>query len=133
VDKFVIMPNHVHGILVIHNRRSGAAGIGEIEDRTQSAAPQQSIDNQDSELHPYGRQPTNVAPGSLGAIVRAFKSSTAYRYSRMRFSSGAPLWQRNYYEHIIRNEAELERIRRYIQDNPSQWEIDRENPAQNLP
>jgi REP element-mobilizing transposase RayT len=48
----------------------------------------------------------------------------------MRFSSGAPLWQRNYYEHIIRNEAELERIRRYIQDNPSQWEIDRENPAE---
>jgi REP element-mobilizing transposase RayT len=149
LDEFVIMPNHVHGIIVIHDHPRGAAGAQQepraIEDNFRSTAPRQldprnsaaeSFDNPDSEqapLHLYGRQPTNVAPGSLGAIVRAFKSSTAYRYNRMRLSSGSPLWQRNYYEHIIRNEAELERIRRYIRDNPAQWEIDHENPNQNPP
>jgi putative transposase len=46
----------------------------------------------------------------------------------MRDASGTPIWQRNYYEHIVRNEAELTRIREYIVNNPLQWENDGENP-----
>ena len=66
--------------------------------------------------------------GSLGAIVGNFKSVTARRINRIRKTPGAPIWQRNYYEHIVRNETELNRIRQYIRLNPMKWELDRENP-----
>jgi putative transposase len=71
-----------------------------------------------------------VAGGAptLGDVVRAFKSLSAIRVNRLLTRSG-PLWQRNYYEHIIRDEDELNRIRDYITNNPMQWELDRENPA----
>jgi len=118
LDEFAIMPNHIHGIVVIHDRCRGAAGF--YEDHDPERVP----------LRPYRNSIANVIPGSLGAVVRAFKSSTTYRYHRMRFSSGSPLWQRNYHEHIIRDEAEWERICQYIRENPAQWENDRENPDQ---
>ena len=70
----------------------------------------------------------NVTPGSLGAIVRAFKSATTRRINQIRNTLGQPVWQRNYYEHIIRNEDELDLIRGYIVDNPLRWHLDRENP-----
>jgi hypothetical protein len=70
-----------------------------------------------------------VVPGSLGALVGAFKSATAKRINRLRGEPGAPLWQRTYYEHIIRNEADLTRIRQYIRDNPLQWDEDPDNPS----
>ncbi len=70
----------------------------------------------------------NVIPGSLGAIVRAFKSATTKRINTLNGTSGASVWQRNYYEHIIRNENEWEAIRAYIQNNPIQWDRDDENP-----
>ncbi|RKY87205.1 hypothetical protein DRQ11_06870, partial [candidate division KSB1 bacterium] len=66
--------------------------------------------------------------GSLGAIVGNFKSVTARRINRIRKTPGTPVWQRNYYEHIGRNETELARIREYIRLNPLKWELDRENP-----
>jgi REP element-mobilizing transposase RayT len=101
LDAFVLMPNHVHGIIVFN-------GVG-----AQHAAP----------------LPHNVTPGSLGAIVRSFKSAATKRINDGRGTPGAPIWQRNYYEHIVRNEDELHRIRQYIVNNPLQWALDRENPA----
>jgi len=71
-----------------------------------------------------------VVPGSLGAIVRAFKSATTRRINALNGTAGAPGWQRNYYEHIIRNESELDEIRAYMRNNPLQWELDHENPTQ---
>jgi REP element-mobilizing transposase RayT len=64
----------------------------------------------------------------LGAIVGNFKSVTTRRINRMRHSPGARVWQRNYYEHIIRDEDALERVREYILNNPARWDEDRENP-----
>ncbi|HSS49121.1 MAG TPA: transposase [Thermoanaerobaculia bacterium] len=93
LDAFVVMPNHVHGIL----------GLRELDP---ASAPR----------HP------------LGEVVRALKSFSARRINRRRESPGAPVWQRNYYERIIRDENELEGIRRYIADNPSHWAGDPENP-----
>jgi len=61
--------------------------------------------------------------------VGAFKSTTTRWVNGIRRTPGAPLWQRNYYEHVIRNESEWARIRQYIQSNPTQWEIDQENPG----
>lgn len=70
-----------------------------------------------------------VMPGSLGVIVRSFKSAVTKRINELRRTPGAPVWQRNYYERIIRNDRELSRIRQYIADNPMKWDLDRDNPA----
>lgn len=69
-----------------------------------------------------------MAPRSLGAIVGNFKSVTARRIHRIRHATETPVWQRNYYEHIVHDEEELRRIREYIRLNPLKWELDRENP-----
>jgi REP element-mobilizing transposase RayT len=58
-----------------------------------------------------------------------YKSIVTKHINTLRDTPGAPVWQRNYYEHIIRNDGELERIRRYILDNPANWSNDRQNPA----
>jgi len=73
--------------------------------------------------------PTGLSPGSLGAIIGNFKSVTTRRINRVRHSPGLRVWQRNYYERIIRNERELNAIRQYIHDNPARWDADEENPA----
>ncbi|EKD34841.1 MAG: hypothetical protein ACD_75C02165G0001, partial [uncultured bacterium] len=75
--------------------------------------------------------PKGPQPGSIGAIMAQFKSVVTKRINAMRGSAGAPVWQRNYYERVIRDENELSRARQYIVNNPMQWELalDRENPA----
>ncbi len=78
---------------------------------------------------PSPSSPHGPTPGSIGAIIGQFKSITTKRINALRGTPGAPVWQRNYYEHIIRNAAEWQRIRQYIQDNPARWEADGENPA----
>jgi putative transposase len=64
----------------------------------------------------------------LGAIVRSFKSSVTRHINEYRGTPGSKVWLRNYYEHIIRSESELDRIRAYIAENPARWAYDRENP-----
>jgi len=68
---------------------------------------------------------------TLGQIIRAFKSISAIQGNRILSRSGRPLWQRNYYEHVIRNDDELQRAHEYIVNNPMKWEFDRENPHRN--
>ena len=91
LDEFVIMPNHVHGIIMLMGAASGA--------------------------------PT------LGRVVRAFKSVSAVAANNALDRSGQPFWQRNYYEHVIRDEEELNAVRRYIRENPLKWSDDPDNPA----
>ena len=74
-------------------------------------------------------RPRGADPGSLGAIVGSFKSYAAYRINGLRGTLGAPVWQRNYYERVIRDDCELERAREYILDNPRKWAEDKHNPA----
>jgi REP element-mobilizing transposase RayT len=64
----------------------------------------------------------------LGSFIAGFKAAATKRINQIRQTPGAPVWQRNYYEHIVRDRASLERIRRYIADNPARWQSDRENP-----
>jgi putative transposase len=68
-------------------------------------------------------------PRSIGAIMAGFKAAVTKRINVRRGTPGVFVWQRNYHEHIIRNDAELARIQRYIQENPQQWSLDRENPT----
>jgi len=116
IDSYVIMPNHVHGIIVIMGR-----GTAEL------------FTDKDPEI--LRRAPTPIreqfgqpVPGSIPTIIRSYKSAVTYRVNLMRNSGSAQVWQRNYYEHVVRDEAELNHIRRYILNNPLQWEMDRENP-----
>jgi REP element-mobilizing transposase RayT len=109
-DEFVIMPNHLHCILFIVNKRRGVWQYTPTKESTNISTP--------------FRSPSKT----IGAIVRGFKSATTKRVNEIHKISGIPLWQRNYYEHIIRNEEDLNNIRTYIDENPTDWYYDKENP-----
>ena len=70
----------------------------------------------------------DVGGYSLSEIVRGFKTFSSRHINELCVTRGRKLWQRNYYEHIIRNEAELDHIRKYIINNPVRWEFDKNNP-----
>ena len=117
-DEFVAMPNHIHGIIIIVGATPrGCPSIGQ----------------------PRGVAPTDTAGNtetlSLGDMVHRFKTMTTKRYADgVKQNGWSPfpgrLWQRNYWEHIVRNEMELNRIREYIHTNPTQWESDRLNSGE---
>jgi hypothetical protein len=69
----------------------------------------------------------------LPKLIGRFKMLTSKQINEIRNTPGAKTWQRNYYEHIIRNDDDLYRIRKYIIDNPAKWHSDRENPAASTP
>jgi len=115
LDLFVVMPNHLHIIVVIH---SHDCGRGVLQYAPTSCAG--TTENQTSRL----RSPSQT----IGAIVRGFKSASTKRINELRKTPGAAVWQRNYFEHIIRDEESLHHIRQYIVENPLRWHLDRENP-----
>ncbi len=98
-DAFVVMPNHVHGILVLAHDAVNGRSTG-----------------------------TALSRHGLSEIVRAFKTFSSRRINDLRHGRGAPVWQRGFYEHVIRNERSLGRIRDYIESTPRRWALDRENP-----
>jgi putative transposase len=104
----VIMPNHIHGILVIQTRLTRP----DVQERD-------GTHSQRLGAHP---------PGSIPAIVRSFKAIVARRVRESGIGM-APLWQRGYYEHIIRTEEEFRKTWEYIRLNPARWHLDKENPA----
>jgi hypothetical protein len=75
----------------------------------------------------HSRAPVRRSARSLGSLIGGYKTIVTIRINQIRGSTGAPVWQRNYHDHIIRNEAELSRIREYIRNNPLRWDIDKEN------
>lgn len=105
LDAFVVMPNHVHGILFFEE--------SDLPVGAQHAAP-------------LRQDRMRVQPGSLGAIVRSYKSAVTRAINQIRNSTGQKLWQRNYYEHVIRDEPDLDEIRHYIGNNPTTWTNDSE-------
>jgi len=114
LDAFVVMPNHVHGIIVLLPDRPpvGAGFEGDRDAGYRTARKPAPI----RKRHP------------LSEIVRGFKTFSARRINAMHGTQGQPFWQRNYYERVIRNARELEATREYIANNPLHWELDRENP-----
>jgi len=112
---FMIMPNHMHGIIVITDGRGTA---GELND----------LDGEPSRRAPTREGFQKPVKGSVPTIIRSYKSAIAYRINLMRRTQGVPIWQRNYYEHIIRNERDLQNKTDYIEANPMLWDEDEENP-----
>ncbi|MEK7993957.1 MAG: transposase [Planctomycetota bacterium] len=112
-DESIVMPNHFHGIINVGAAPCGRPDIDESDERS--------------------GQPHRVAP-TLADLVNWFKTMTTNQYIHgVKREDWQPfdkkLWQRNYYEHIIRNEEELNRFRQYISDNPANWQTDEENPG----
>jgi putative transposase len=100
LDYYVVMPNHFHGIVIIESRDK--ASLVPTEERR------------------FGKP----VAGSLSTIIGSFKSAVTKRINELRKYKSTPIWQKNYYEHIIRNEMDLFYIRRYIELNPLKWELD---------
>jgi len=107
LDTFVIMPNHFHGIIVMTDDGRGTA----------PPCPY------------YTGQFGKPVAGSLPTIMRSYKSAVTKRINALRNTPSAPVWQRNYHEHVIRNETALSTIRTYIANNPLHWAADRYNPV----
>ena len=130
IDSIVVMPNHLHGIIVI-NKLTVAAPSG--KNGLNVGAPLVGALTYEGNFATGDRATTRVAP-TLGEIIGAFKSLTTLEYGRGVEAFAWPkfpgrLWQRNYYEHVIRKEDSMHRIRRYIEENPARWSVDHENPA----
>jgi putative transposase len=98
LDAFVVMPNHVHVIIMLYD--SVEAGL----------------------------KPAATTRHALPEVVRALKTFSSRRINAWRETPGISFWQRNYYEHVIRNDNDLDRIRGYIATNPPRWALDRDNP-----
>jgi putative transposase len=99
LNAFVVMPNHVHGIIML------------------------CCDSVEA-----GLKPAATIRHALPEVVRAFKTFSSRRINTWRQTPGTPVWQRNYYEHVIRSERDLEKIQEYVATNHLKWALDRENP-----
>ena len=97
LDAYIVMPNHIHGILLLNGRTDAT------EDPVSGPG---------------------MAAGSLGAILAQYKSFVTKCGQKLAAAAPRQIWQRNYYDHVIRSEASLEKIRRYIVENPARWEED---------
>ena len=107
LDEWVIMPNHLHAIVIMHANPTDEPGRGG------SLTAPTTIPK---------RKP-------LGRLIGAFKTVSAKRINESRGTPGGGVWQRDSFEHVIRDEEDLRRIREYIAQNPLSWEIDEENPG----
>jgi REP element-mobilizing transposase RayT len=106
LDIYQVMPNHFHAILFIR-----------------------PVTKERSHVGASGARPFRIKPKSLASLIAGFKSSTTSIIRKMSKDPNLKVWQRGYYEHVIRNEAELNAKREYILNNPLKWELDRNNPA----
>lgn len=104
LDAFVVMPNHLHAILSLSGGR-----VGHRPTPTREGAD-------------LGKS------GTLGAVISQFKSVTTKAIRKVAGSSELQIWQRYYYDHIVRDDSDLLRIQTYIKNNPLKWALDRENP-----
>ncbi len=106
LDQFVVMPNHIHGVIVLHKKSNGRAGL--------RPAPTTGCDG----------------CASLANLIGALKSFSSRQINKARGTLGIKVWQRNYFERVVRSGKELSAIQNYINENPSRWEWDRDrSPA----
>lgn len=120
LDGWVIMPDHMHGIVVITNHNADARAHGRVP------PPPQQYEFLPPPMPP--KPPHCIPPRkpqSISSFVAGFKSAATKRINILRDTPGTPVWQRNYHERIIRDESALNNIRRYIRMNPINWELDR--------
>jgi REP element-mobilizing transposase RayT len=122
LDEFVIMPNHIHGIIIINNRNDKDIRRG-VQLNAHPEPPEGVLSNA-----PTNDYYSKISPqkNTLSVIIRTYKAAVT-TLCRKKGVRGFR-WQRNYYEHVIRNDEDLYRTRKYIRENPLKWELDEENP-----
>lgn len=125
IDEFIIMPNHMHGIVIINGVTNGISNAGA---NGRSPLPRESENAIAAATSSNSHSPLQMKPKSISSFVSGFKSAVTKRINIARNTSSVSVWQRNYHEHIIRAENELHQIREYVLKNPAQWELDIENP-----
>ena len=103
LDSCIVMPNHLHCIIIINTQKTNV-NVG------------------------AGYQPAHNKFITLPEIIRNFKTSSSTSINKLRSSRGVPVWQRNYFDRVIRNDEELYVIREYIKNNINNWKFDIENP-----
>ena len=118
LDAFQVMPNHLHLIVFIHRGLPPGRSNGENEEAPENAGASGSAP----------RHRPQRPPQSLGSLMAGFKAAATKRINHIRQTPGAPVWQRNYYERVLRDERELEAAREYIIGNPAKWDKDANNP-----
>jgi putative transposase len=150
-DDFVVMPNHIHSILWIQNQPVGVGvskliqtneGITALTNDSRPTLTSQykstlmvkgagltrhSNDNDDANKIQSEKRPAPTGKYDLSEVIRFFKSFSAKRINAMRNMSGTVVWQCGFYDHIIHDQDDLNRIRHYIQTNPLRWSLDKEN------
>jgi putative transposase len=109
IESYVVMPNHIHGLLMIHSKGKGASS----QEKTAAA------------MEAFGK-PT---PRSIPTIVRSFKAAASKRARESGSVKGESIWQGGYYEHVLRNTGEYVEITNYILQNPARWADDKDNLA----
>lgn len=129
-DTYVIMPNHFHGIIVVGDNVGAGFPRPILETRNQPRCveAERGGENQIPGGEKGGETPPLRKP-TIGQVVGYFKYQSSKQVNMLRDNSGVPLWQRNYYERIIRSDAELNAARKYILENPLKWDQDKENPV----
>ena len=136
LDEFVVMPNHFHAIILIRDdgryddgRRRGDRLVAPTNsenpvaptDSNNPVAPTDWAQNQLGDPPVAPTRPTGPKSKSIGSLMAGYKSSVTKKINQLRHKPGEPVWQRNYFEHIIRDEKSLAQIRQYILDNPENW------------
>lgn len=134
LDEYVIMPNHLHGIIVLGTAERdipySLVGAGfprptvQIEQPTPSTVEARSPRPSENATNRRGE----VTSPSLGKIVAYFKYQSTKHINQHYNMPGTRIWQRNYYDHVIRNDPDLQRLRQYIHNNPIKWILDQLHP-----
>ena len=149
IDMFVVMPNHLHGIVVINQPNRATTRVAPTKSTNVGAGLVPAQNTNSTEHRATTRvAPTEIMDGgvdtpitdrfALGDVIGAYKSLTTVEYTRgvkqMKWSPfHKRLWQRNYYEHVVRHDESLQQLQQYILDNPDQWAFDKENPLDERP
>lgn len=134
LDQFIVMPNHVHGIIVLKDD-AAAVGAKQVSSASPAFVPPvfAPVLNQGKAGESLALPLHGTVAGSLCAVVQNFKSVTARKINKSRHTPAHPVWQRNYYEHVIRNDCDLAAICEYIAGNPARWLDDEHHLGNDLP
>ena len=147
LDSFVVMPDHVHGVIILadvtlpaddgwEGNQGRQADVDALTGRPEGRGPARTQDqragwavgsrSEDGRVRDSAPRKREVRRHGLSEVVRGFKSMSGRRVNALRGTPGVAVWQRGFYEHVVRNEEDLNRIRQYIVENPVRWWLRRE-------
>ena len=123
LGEFIVMPNHFHAIIIINDPPVGAIHELPLPNELPANDPPLPV----RAVHEPPLRDDSRRRMKIPMVIGRFKMNTAKRINQIRDTPGLPVWQRNYYEHIIRSEKEYLQIEAYIENNPANWVADNEN------